>query len=181
MRRDDMVNTLGKIERISKKKYHDEIIDMFWDEFKHLNTSRFADIVKEILCNYRGNGLPTISDFIKLNSELRYKQYDQDKQHNIDEINRYMPPPIASSIQFSNVFKGCLEALKTGVAVNDSIYPKGPRPECPICNDTGNVHVKHKQKTYTYVFKCNCEQGQKDDSAFTTWKRDYLKIYDLIT
>lgn len=51
---------------------------------------------------------------------------------------------------------------------------------CSMCDDTGIVMANRKDTpTAPYVFKCNCNRGQWDKRAYTSWASADRNIFEL--
>jgi ATP-dependent exoDNAse (exonuclease V) beta subunit len=154
----EMKDKLSKVERVFGKQYHDEIFELFWREFKYLHSRNFDDLVDQVLSCSRA--IPTLSDFKKVNSEMRHNKYEEEKKQRVDEINTHWPQQKVSREKASSFFGELKKSMLGGTKFNseDSLLEKY---DCNICKDTGEIFAKHKEKLYIYLFICKCEMGKQ--------------------
>ncbi len=178
----DMQNELERISIVFGKKYHDEIVKLFWKEFNHISIGRFKALVDSIL--YQSRYYPTISDFIKANTELRFKEYEVEKKKVVDEINAIWPQKAVSQDKANEFFTALRKSLTTGVPFDGDKFDfalPNPAYNCKRCKDTGDIYAKHKVKTYTYLFACRCESGIKKQSTdVDRWNDKLFQHYDIV-
>ena len=49
---------------------------------------------------------------------------------------------------------------------------------CSTCDNSGLVHMVHKDNKCKYVFKCDCLIGQTRNAIFPQWKSIFLSQYE---